>query len=80
MLRSFQGILYREGKELKKRCSEFWLSGSLIEVSFEVTSQGGVLQYAIKRQRARNCIYRYQSPQYMVTSLGRIKIGREYCV
>ena len=47
VLRSFQGILYREGKELKKRCSEFWLSGSLIEVSFEVTSQGGVLQYAI---------------------------------
>lgn len=48
VLRSFQGILYCEGRELKKRCSEFWLSGSLIEVSFEVNSQGGgVLGYAI---------------------------------
>ena len=45
--RSFQGMLYSEGEELKKRHSEFWLSGSLIEVSFEVQSRGGLLRYAV---------------------------------
>ena len=47
VLRSFQGMLYCEGQEMKKRCSEFWLSGSLIEVSFEVHSLGGILRYSI---------------------------------
>jgi hypothetical protein len=47
VLRSFQGMLYSEGQEIKKRCSEFWLSGSLIEVSFEVNSHNGVVSYAV---------------------------------
>ena len=48
VFRSFQGMLYSEGKELKKRFMEFWLGGSLVEVSFEVQSdKKGVLQYSV---------------------------------
>ena len=47
VFRSFQGMLYSEGKELKKRCREFWLSGSLVEVSFEVLPSGGVVRYSV---------------------------------
>ena len=48
VFRSFQGMLYSEGKELKKRFSEFWLGGSLVEVSFDVQSHGkGVVRYSV---------------------------------
>ena len=47
VFRSFQGMLYSEGQELKKRCSEFWVNGSLVEVIFEVHSQGGQVRYAV---------------------------------
>ena len=47
VLRSFRGMLYFEGKEIPKRFSEFWLSGSLVEMIFEVDSKGGVLKYSI---------------------------------
>ena len=47
VLRSFQGMCYSEGKEITKRCSEFWLSGSLVEVSFEVHEEGGTVRYSV---------------------------------
>lgn len=49
VLRSFQGILYSEGKEVKKGLSEYWLSGSLVEVSYEVQphGKGGIVRFSI---------------------------------
>ncbi|CAI8045760.1 Probable E3 ubiquitin-protein ligase HERC1 [Geodia barretti] len=47
VLRSFQGILYAEGKEVRKGLSEFWLSGSLVEVSFELQPRGGVVRFSV---------------------------------
>ena len=47
VLRSFQGILYAQGKEVKKGLSEFWLSGSLVEVSFELQPRGGVVRFSV---------------------------------
>ena len=41
VLRSFQGILYAGGREVKKGLSEFWLGGSLVEVSVEVLPRKG---------------------------------------
>ena len=34
-------------KGLTKRCSEFWLSGSLVEVSFEVHAEGGTVRFSV---------------------------------
>ena len=53
VLRSFQGMLYSEGTELPQRFSEFWLSGSLIEVSFKSNKEGGVLKYSVNGEGER---------------------------
>ena len=47
VFRSFQGILYEEGREVKKGLSEFWLSGSLVEVSFEAQPRGAVVRFSV---------------------------------
>ena len=44
LFRSFQGMLYREGKELSKRFEEYWQSNSLVELILEFEGNEGVLQ------------------------------------
>ena len=45
LYRSFQGMLYRQGKELTKRLAEFWMEGSLVEVILDLDN--GALQYIV---------------------------------
>ena len=45
LYRSFQGMLYRQGKEMTKRLAEFWMEGSLVEVILDLDN--GALQYIV---------------------------------
>ena len=47
VFRSFQGILYSAGREVRKGLGEFWLTGSLVEVSVEIQPQGAVVQFSV---------------------------------
>ena len=45
LYRSFQGMLYVNGRELQKRLSEFWSSGTLVELVLDLVN--GVLQFVV---------------------------------
>ena len=50
LYRSFQGMLYHNGRELPKRFEESWMSGSLVELTLDIEGNEGVLQYTINGQ------------------------------
>ena len=45
LYRSFQGMLYAQGRELQKRVSEFWSNGTLVELILDLVN--GVLQFVV---------------------------------
>ncbi len=47
LYRSFQGMLYSEGKELSRRFEEFWPSGTLVEMIVDIKENEGVVQYVV---------------------------------
>ena len=47
LYRSFQGMLYVKGRELTKRFDEFWMSGTLIEMTIDISSNESVVQYTV---------------------------------
>ena len=47
LYRSFQGMLYSEGRELSKRFDEYWQSNSLVELVLDIEGNKGVLQYIV---------------------------------
>lgn len=47
LYRSFQGMLYVKGRELTKRFDEFWMSGTLIEMTIDISSNEAVVQYTV---------------------------------
>ena len=47
LYRSFQGMLYFKGRELTKRFDEFWMSGTLVEMTVDVGSDETVIQYTV---------------------------------
>ena len=47
LFRSFQGMLYREGRELSKRFEEYWQSNSLVELILDFDGKEGVLQCVV---------------------------------
>ena len=47
LYRSFQGMLYVKGRELTKRFDEFWMSGTLVEMTIDIASNEAVVQYTV---------------------------------
>lgn len=47
LYRSFQGMLYFKGRELTKRFDEFWMSGTLVEMTIDIASNEAVVQYTV---------------------------------
>ena len=47
LYRSFQGMLYIKGRELTKRFDEFWMSGTLVEMTVDIASNEAVVQYTV---------------------------------
>jgi hypothetical protein len=47
LYRSFQGMLYMKGRELTKRFDEFWMSGTLVEMTIDIASNEAVVQYTV---------------------------------
>ena len=47
LYRSFQGMLYVKGRELTKRFDEFWMSGTLVEMTVDIASNEAVVQYTV---------------------------------
>ncbi len=47
VFRSFQGMLYNKGTELPKHLEEFWMTGSLLEMTIDVNESQATIQYAI---------------------------------
>ena len=47
LYRSFQGMLYFKGRELTKRFDEFWMSGTLVEMTVDIASDEAVIQYTV---------------------------------
>lgn len=47
LYRSFQGMLYVKGRELTKRFDEFWMSGTLIEMTVDISSNEALVQYTV---------------------------------
>ena len=62
VLRSFQGMLYCEGKELPQRFSEFWVSGALVELCFEVNKGVGTLRCSINGEPEKVAFTNIQPP------------------
>lgn len=47
LYRSFQGMLYVKGRELTKRFDEFWMSGTLVEMTIDIASNEAIVQYTV---------------------------------
>ena len=47
LYRSFQGMLYVKGRELTKRFDEFWMSGTLVEMTVDIASNEAIVQYTV---------------------------------
>ena len=47
LYRSFQGMLYIKGRELTKRFDEFWMSGTLVEMTVDIASNEAIVQYTV---------------------------------
>lgn len=47
VFRSFQGILYQNGKELTKHFEEYWMTGTLLEMVVDVDEMCATVQYSI---------------------------------
>lgn len=47
LYRSFQGMLYIKGRELTKRFDEFWMSGTLVEMTIDIASNEAIVQYTV---------------------------------
>ena len=47
LYRSFQGMLYTKGRELTKRFDEFWMSGTLVEMTVDIASNEAIIQYTV---------------------------------
>ena len=47
LYRSFQGMLYVKGRELAKRFDEFWMSGTLVEMTVDIASNEAIVQYTV---------------------------------
>lgn len=47
LYRSFQGMLYIKGRELTKRFDEFWMSGTLVEMTIDISSNEAIVQYTV---------------------------------
>lgn len=47
LYRSFQGMLYSEGKELQRRLVEFWSSGTLVEMVLVIKGNEGNVQFVV---------------------------------
>jgi hypothetical protein len=47
LYRSFQGMLYTKGRELTKRFDEFWMSGTLVEMTIDIASNEAIIQYTV---------------------------------
>ncbi len=47
LYRSYQGMLYSDGKELNKRLEEFWSSGTLVEMIVDLKGGEGTVQFVV---------------------------------
>ncbi len=60
LYRSFQGMLYSEGKELSRRFEEFWPSGTLVEMIVDIKENEGST-VCCERSWSGGCVYRSQA-------------------
>ena len=47
LYRSFQGMLYMEGKELAQKYEEFWMGGTLVGLTVDIKGGEAVVRYAV---------------------------------
>ncbi len=47
VFRSFQGMLYNKGTELTKHLEEFWMTGTLLEMTIDVIGNKATIQFSI---------------------------------
>ena len=47
LYRSFQGMLYMEGKELAQKYEEFWIGGTLVGLTVDIKGGEAVVRYAV---------------------------------
>lgn len=66
LYRSFQGMLYLQGREMQKRLNEFWINDTLVELVLDLVN--GVLQFIVNGEDQGVAFTNLTGPYYPVVA------------